>query len=92
MIPPILSFDLWYPRVGAERGDASHLVLQSVPSVAGGIDNCIVVGMQAVGEEPLLKVEPDSFDRVQLRESIALGRVIGREPECELTLSRPVSG
>ena len=32
------------------------------------------------------------ISRLTSGESIALGRVIGREPECELTLSRHVSG
>ena len=66
VIPPLLSFDLWDPRVGAERLDASHLVPQSVPRVAGGPDDGLVVGVQAVGEEALLEVEPHALDRVEL--------------------------
>ena len=66
LIPPLLSFDLWDPRVGAERLDASHLVAQSVPRVAGGLDDGLVVGVQAVGEEALLEVEPHALDRVEL--------------------------
>ena len=64
IIPSILSFDLWDPRVGAERFDAAGLGGKAPPGFAGGIDDGVVVVMQPVREEALLEVEPDALDRV----------------------------
>ena len=64
LIPSILSFDLWDPRVGAERFDAAGLGGKAPPGFAGGIDDGVVVVMQPVREEALLEVEPDALDRV----------------------------
>jgi len=64
VIPSILSFDLWDPRVGAERFDAAGLGGKAPPGFAGGIDDGVVVVMQPVREEALLEVEPDALDRV----------------------------
>src|SRR5512144_3448093 len=80
MIPPLLSSDLWNPGVGAQRVDASGLVLEPVPGLAGSLEDGLVVGVQAVREEALLEVEPHALDRVEL------GRV-GRQ-----RLQRDVSG
>jgi len=66
LIPPLLRFDRWYPGIGAERFDASRFVLQSVPSIAGGVDDGIVIRMQPMREEALLEVKPHALDRVEL--------------------------
>jgi len=64
VIPSILSFDLWDPRVGAERFDAAGLGGKSPPGFAGGIDDGVVVVMKPVREEALLEVEPDALDGI----------------------------
>lgn len=54
MIPPLLGFGFGNPWVGAEWGDAPGLVLQPVPGVAGGFDDGIAIGVQAVEEKGFL--------------------------------------
>ena len=48
VIPAILSFDLWDPRVGTKRFDATNLGGEFPPSLAGGLDDGVIVVMQPV--------------------------------------------
>ena len=66
LIPAILRFDLQYPGVRAQRGDAPGLGNEAVPGVAGGIGDGVIVGEQPVREEALLEIEPDTLDGIEL--------------------------
>jgi hypothetical protein len=48
------------------------------------LDDGVVIGQEAVGEESLLEVEPDAFDRIDL------GR-IGRQRHDEIARAVPAS-
>ena len=64
MIPSTLSLDLRDPGVGAKRFDAAGLRGEAPPSLAGGIDDSLVVVMEPVREEALLEVEPHALDGI----------------------------
>jgi hypothetical protein len=65
-IPVPLRFDLGDPGVRAQRGDAAGLGAESVPGLASGVDDGVVVVVQPQGEEALLHVLPHPLDRVEL--------------------------
>src|SRR5918992_5077868 len=78
LIPARLRFDLCDPRIRAERCDAADLGHEALPRGARRIDDGLVVLEQAVGEEALLEVEPQTLDRVQFR------RARGQRLECDV--------
>src|SRR4030095_12860607 len=83
LIPSTLSLDLRDPGVGAKRLDAAGLGGEAPPSLAGGIDDSLVIVMQPVREEALLEVEPHPLDRIELRRIGRQGheRDVGRHAE-----------
>src|SRR4029434_8733996 len=83
IIPSTLSLDLRDPGVGTKRLDAAGLGGEAPPSLAGGIDDSLVIVMQPVREEALLEVEPHPLDRIELRRIGRQGheRAVGRHRE-----------
>jgi hypothetical protein len=83
LIPSTLSLDLGDPGVGAKRFDAAGLRGEASPSLAGGINDSLVVVMQPMREEALLEVEPHALDGIELRRIGRQGheRDVGRHAE-----------